>query len=760
MLLGKTPPVEGPSKFPSAITLHPDDPQRGSQRRDELRHPSLYLNRELTWLNFNHRVLHEAEDSRNPLLERLKFLAILGSNLDEFHMKRIGGLKQQIGADVGALTIDGRTPRQQIEECRVEVLKMLAAADAVRLKLLRALAQRGIRVVAYRKLRQSDQNWMRQYYVDNIFPLITPQSIDPAHPFPFVSNLSLNLLVTVQDGESGTVLSRIKLPVGQGMSRFLAVRDTHTFVLLEDVVAHNLDLLFPGAPIESCDLFRVTRNAITEKDEEQADDLLEMIESELRERKFAPVVRLQVRAGIDPGRRERLARELELRDQDDVFETSGMLGLRDLMELVALPIADLHDRPHRPLDHPLLTDATSIFQAIRDAGSLLVHHPYQSFAGSVGRFLREAAGDPQVRAIKMTLYRTSEETNVVDHLVEAARNGKQVAVVVELKARFDEEANIRWASRLEEAGIHVTYGLVGLKTHAKVVLVVRQESAALRRFVHIGTGNYHAGTAKLYTDLSLFTCDERIARDVSELFNFLTTGVYAERLFTKLLLGPRMMKQALIERIDREASHAKSGARAAIQMKMNALEDPDIVRALYRASQAGVQVDLIVRDTCRLKPGVPGLSESIRVISIVGRFLEHARAFYFHNDGHEEYWIGSADLMTRNLESRVEVLVPIEPPELRAELRKMFDVQLADRRAAWDMLPDGSYQQRVPKGHDSRRSCQEMMMLLTEERHEVALEKNANSRRRSQPRRGGSSKKKRIVPASAALAAPELKKLN
>jgi polyphosphate kinase len=761
MLLGKTPPVETHSKFPAApVATSADDPQR-AQRNDitELRHPSFFLNRELTWLNFNHRVLHEAEDRRNPLLERLKFLAIVGSNLDEFHMKRIGGLKQQIGADVGARTIDGRTPRQQIEECRAAIARMLTAADAVRVKLLRALNQRGIRIVAYRTLRQADQNWMRQLYVDNIFPLITPQSIDPAHPFPFVSNLSLNLLVSVRDAEGGALLSRIKLPVGQGVPRLVGLRDTHTFVMLEDVVAHNLDLLFPGAPIESCDLFRVTRNAVTEKDEEQADDLLEMIESELRERKFAPVVRLQVGAGIDPVRRERLARELELRDHDDVVESSGMLGLRDLMELATLAIPDLHDVPHRPLDHPKLSEATSIFQAIREAGSLLVHHPYQSFAGSVGRFLRDAAHDASVRAIKMTLYRTSAETNVVEHLVEAARNGKQVAVVVELKARFDEEANIRWASRLEEAGIHVTYGLVGLKTHAKVVLVVRQEGSSLKRYVHIGTGNYHAGTAKLYSDLSLFTCDDKIVRDASELFNFLTTGLNFERRFQKLLLGPRMLKQALIERIDREASHVQGGGRGAIQMKMNALEDPDIVRALYRASLAGVKIDLIVRDTCRLKPGVAGLSENIRVVSVVGRFLEHARVFYFYNDGQEEYFIGSADLMTRNLESRVEILAPIEPPELRAELHKIFEMQLADRRAAWDMLADGSYQQRTPKGQDSRKSCQEMLMLLTEQRHEVALEQNAKSSRRT--RTGRVSKKKRILPATSSLAPPEaLRKLN
>jgi polyphosphate kinase len=786
-MLGKTPSVEGQSNLPAPFDSrastdvargslaesrastrehNTDDAHahRGAPRKDvaELRHPSLFLNRELTWLNFNHRVLHEAEDRRNPLLERVKFLSIVGSNLDEFHMKRIGGLKQQIGADVGALTIDGRSPRQQIDECRAAVLQMLLRADAVRLKLLKALAPRGIRIVRYKALRQADQNWLRQHYIDNIFPLVTPQSIDSAHPFPFVSNLSLNLLVSVRDEREGsTVLSRIKLPVGPGISRLQAIRGTHSFVMLEDVIAHNLDLLFPGVLIESCDLFRITRNAVTEKNEEQADDLLELIESELRERKFAPVVRLQVNAGMDPARRERLARELELPDQDDVFESSGMLGLRDLAELCHLPRPELHERQHRPVEHPLLALAPSIFSAIREAGSLLVHHPYHSFSTSVGRLLREAAIDPQVRAIKLSLYRTSEETNVVEHLVEAARNGKQVAVVVELKARFDEEANIRWASRLEEAGIHVTYGLIGLKTHAKLILVVRSEQGGLRRYVHIGTGNYHAGTARLYTDLGLFTCDDRIARDATELFNFLTTGISEGRHFHKLLVGPRKLKTSIIERIEREAAHARAGQRAAIQMKMNALEDPDIVRALYRASQAGVQIDLIVRDTCRLRPGVPGLSENVRVISIVGRFLEHARAFYFRNAGDEEYFIGSADLMSRNLDSRVEVLAPVEPPELRAELRRSFDVQLADRRAAWDMLPDGSYVQRTPKGRDSRKSSQDTMVALTQERYERALESGAKARKRPPARPRPVKKKPPLRATRAVSVVPDpLKKLN
>ncbi len=752
MLSGKTPPGEGLSKLPLPSDDKAAAPQRANAGRAvaELKHPGYYLNRELTWLNFQHRVLHEAQDRRNPLLERVKFLAIVGSNLDEFHMKRIGGLKQQVGAEMSGLTIDGRSPRQQIEECKEAVRSLSQAAEETREKLLRALHKRGIRLVPCASLKSADQAWIRQHYLDNIFPLVTPQAIDPAHPFPFVSNLSLNLLVSARDPvDSFTVLSRVKLPLGNGIPRLIGVREGHNFVTLEDVMSNNLDLLFPGMAIESCDLFRVTRNAIAESDEEQADDLLEMIEDELRERKFAPVVRLEVGPKMDVARRNRLAHELELQDARDVFEVDGMFALRDLHELAALPIAELHDKPHRPVDHPLLADATSVFQAIRDAGSLLVHHPYHAFSTSVERFLREAAVDPRVRAIKMTLYRTSSETNVVEHLIEAARNGKHVTVVVELKARFDEEANIRWASRLESAGIHVTYGIVGLKTHVKVILVVRSDASGLKRYVHLGTGNYHAGTAKLYTDLGLFTCDDALGRDVTELFNYLTTGANPRRRFQKLLLAPHLLKDGLLMRIEREAVIARNGGMALIQMKMNALEDPDVVRALYRASQAGVRIDLIVRDTCRLRPGVPEVSENVRVISIVGRFLEHSRIFYFRNGGAEEYFIGSADLMTRNLESRVEVLTPIEPPELRLELRRVLDLQLSDKRSAWAMRPDGSYDQHNPGPGDSKQSSQQRSILLTQERFEVTQRDEQES---PQPKQARPARKRpeRVVVSPAA----------
>jgi len=487
--------------------------------------------------------------------------------------------------------------------------------------------------------------------------------------------------------------------VGLGVPRLVRAGSRDVFVCLEDVMASNLDLLFPGMEIDRCELFRVTRNANLERDEEQADDLLSMIQSELRQRKFAPIVRMQIAEGMSGLHRGMLAAELGLDETDDVVEVKGLLGLSDLMELAGIDRPDLHDPPHRPVDPPDFATEANIFHCIRDRRSVLVHHPYESFSSSVERFLEEASEDPKVRAIKMTLYRTSEDTRVIEHLVNAARNGKQVAVVVELKARFDESANIRWASRLEEVGIHVTYGVVGLKTHCKVILVLRQDFDGLRRYAHLGTGNYHAGTARIYSDLGLFTCEEEIGSDLTELFNYLTTGYKPRRQYRRILPAPTMLQKALLEKVEREIGHAGRGREARIQMKLNALEDADVTRALYEASRAGVSVDLVVRDTCRLRPGLPDLSENVRVVSIVGRFLEHTRILYFHNDGEPEYWIGSADCMQRNLESRVEVVVPVVKPEQREELRAILDLQLEDPRAAWDMQPDGSYVQR-PGGED------------------------------------------------------------
>ena len=639
--------------------------------------------------------MHEAEDSRTPLLERVKFLAITSSILDEFFMKRIGGLKQQVAAGVHKLTVDGRSPMQQIKESHQLIRPLNVEQQVLWVKLRKKLSDVGVQLANYESLPEKDQHWLRDDYLDNIFPLVTPQAMDPAHPFPFVSNLSLNLLVSLHyPNDPAPLMARVKVPLGAGVPRFIQVRESLVFVPLEEVMARNLDLLFPGMEIERTELFRVTRNADVESDEDKADDLLALIESELQERKFAPIVRLEVARGMDATHRGRLAAELGLDEQADVFEVDGFLGLGALFQLAGLDLPEHRDPDHRPVDAPSLVGRSNIFHAIRENEALLVHHPYEAFGTSVERFLREASEDPKVRAIKMTLYRTSSKSRVIQHLINAALNGKQVAVVVELKARFDEEANINWASKLEQAGIHVTYGVVGLKTHCKVILVVRRDHDGLRRYVHIGTGNYHEETAKLYSDMGLLTCDPGIGRDATELFNYLTTGYKPSRAYKKLLPAPKLLKPALLKKIRREIRRVSEGQKGLIQIKTNALEDVDITRALYEASQAGVHVDLIVRDSCRLRPRVAGVSDNIRVVSVVGRFLEHSRIYHFHNGGEEEYYIGSADCMTRNLVSRVEVLTPVEPAALQGELRTVLDMLLNDQRSAWDMLPDGSYVQR------------------------------------------------------------------
>ena len=694
-----------------------------SDEFSDLNDPSLYLNRELTWLAFNSRVLNEAADERNPLLERLKFLAIVSSNLDEFFMKRIGGLKQQLGAGVTTLTVDGRTPREQITQCYEVVRDQEARQRDILHGLLKELREHGIAILSYEELTEAQSNYLRSYFHDNIFPLVTPQSIDSAHPFPFISNLSLNLLVQVKfPGEEGkTSLTRIKLPIGDDVPRFIRLPDSMHFIAIEDVLQHNLHMLLPEMDVVEMNLFRVTRNANTERNEEHADDLLSMIESELRDRRFAPIVRLQVQGSIQDNTRGMLAAELGLDEHEDVFSTGGdMLAMRDMFQLVALDIPELHDEPFQSFDHPGLREANNIFYAIRERGPFLLHHPYDSFGTSVERFLKEAAYDPKVRAIKMTLYRTSSDTKVVDYLVSAARNGKQVAVVVELKARFDEAANIRWATRMEEAGVHVTYGVVGLKTHSKIVLVVRKDYNGLRRYLHIGTGNYHAGTAKLYSDLGMLTNDHDMGVDATELFNYLTTGYTPERYYRALLPAPKVLKAALLARIKRERELHSPEKPGLIQFKMNALEDADITRALYKAARDGVKVDLIVRDTCRLRPGITGLSENVTVISVVGRFLEHTRIYYFQNGGEEEYFIGSADTMKRNLESRVEVVAPVESESLRKDLRNLLDVQLADRRNAWEMQSDGTYAQRQPGNEEEAKGCQERLIEYAQQRFKQA----------------------------------------
>jgi polyphosphate kinase len=645
-------------------------------------------------------------------------------------MKRIGGLKQQVVAGIQKLTVDGLTPQQQIRESYELMREIEVRCQQALQRVTRELREHDIVLTSWDALAPHQQKELHDQYYEKVLPLVTPQGTDPAHPFPFISNLSLNLLVELRDPKAAAPsLARVKVPVGAGVRRLLKLANERVFVPLESVMANNLDLLFPGMEVESCEFFRVTRNANTERDEDVANDLLAMIETEMRDRKFAPIVRLEVSRGMSVQRRGMLATELGLDEHTDVFEIEGMLALRDLMELAEVADAELHDPPHAPVEHPELVDDRNIFHIIRSAGSVLLHHPYQSYTTSVERFLREASCDPKVRAVKMTLYRTSEESSGIDYLIDAARNGKQVAVVVELKARFDEEANISWANRLEEAGIHVTYGVVGLKTHCKVILVVRQDYDNLRLYAHVGTGDYNAVTARVYSDIGLLSADRRIGQDLTELFNYLTTGLLPKRNYAKILPAPKQCKRALLAKIAREMELHSEKSPGLIQFKTNALEDPDVTRALYRASLAGVQVDLIVRDTCRLRPGIAGLSENIRVISIVGRFLEHSRIYYFRNGGDEEYYIGSADCMGRNLENRVEVLVPVEAPELRQDLRFLLDTQLADRCSAWEMQSDGGYVQRQPEPGDSAEPCQQTFIDQANRRV-----KQATRLRRRKPR--------------------------
>ncbi len=679
-----------------------------------------YLNRELTWLAFNRRVMHEGMDARNPLLERVFFLAVLGSNLDEFFMKRIGGLKQQVGAGVKKLSVDGMLPEEQIEACGVAVREILDRRQDLEKELISLLRSEEIHFTQYCDLGREAQAAMDIYFNENIYPLLTPQGMDPAHPFPFISNLSLNLLVVTSESDGGqSFLNRIKVPMGIGVPRFIdcGVPHQHVFITFEDLIANNLKALFPGMIIKGSWLFRVTRNAITERHAEQANDLLVMIETALRDRKFAKIVRLEVEKGIAPQLRGMLAAELDIDEENDVYDVDGFIAKRDLMEIWKINRADLHFPPHNPCDHPiLLKDVSSIFHIIRDQGSILLQHPYESFDTSIERFVRDASSDPKVLAIKMTLYRTGSQSRIIQYLIDAAHNGKQVAVVVELMARFDESANISWAEDMEEAGIHVTYGVVGLKTHSKVIFVVRRDYDGLRRYVHIGTGNYHAGTARQYSDLGLLSSDPVLGDDLTEFFNYLTTGYAPIRKYKKIIPCPNLLKKALLDKIDREiGQHGKYGGGKII-FKCNALEDKDITRALYRASQAGVEIDLIIRDSCRLRPGIKGLSDNVSVISIVGRFLEHSRIYYFKNNGEEEYYIGSADLMKRNLESRVEVVTPVEDFDLQAQLQIILEIQLENLRNCWEMDADGHYTQRKGKGKEQDRSVDELLIELAESR--------------------------------------------
>jgi polyphosphate kinase len=696
-----------------------------------------YFNRELSWLEFNRRVLSEAFDPRTPLLERLKFMAIFSSNLDEFFMVRVAVLMNQVDADVTSLTPDGRTPQKQLEDISNVLRPMVVEQHEHFEAVLRPeLAENGIHLLNYIDLTQEQRLYLQHYFEKRIFPILTPLAVDPSHPFPHMSNLSLNLAVVVKASPNAEEkFARVKVPTSN-LPRFIPLPDElqhhngkqtrWTGVPLEQVIAHNLEMLFPGMTIQEYSLFRLTRDADLEVEEEEADDLLLAIQQELRKRHFAGfAVRMEIHSTMPKSVRKRLMEELEL-TEDDVYEVDGLLSLKDLMSFMALPLPHLKDPSWSPVIPPRLQvvnnllaedvpldDSNDVFSIIRQH-DLLFHHPYESFSASVEVFITQAAIDPKVQAIKMTLYRTSGDSPIVNALITAAENGKQVAALVELKARFDEENNINWARKLEEAGVHVVYGLVGLKTHTKIVLVVRQEEDEIRRYVHIGTGNYNPKTAKLYTDLGLLSCREDLGADLTDLFNYLT-GYSQQKSYRKLLVAPVNLRDRMVGMIRREIEHCKNGKSGRIIAKMNSLVDSHIIATLYEASQAGVQIDLIVRGICCLRPGVEGVSENIRVISIIGRYLEHSRIFYFFNDGNEEVYIGSADWMPRNLDRRVEAITPVEDPDLIKDLEEILSMMLADNRQAWELQPDGSYLQRRPKEGEPERSSQKMLMEMARE---------------------------------------------
>ena len=683
----------------------------------DLSDESLYLNRELSELAFQRRVLHEAIDERTPLLERVRFLSIVTRNLDEFVMKRIGGLKQQIRAGVTETTADGRTPEEQWREVHDALGPMLARqAECYRETVRPALADAGIKICDYEGLSPAERSRMRDYFEESILPTLTPLSFDPAHPFPFISNLSLSLAVLARrPGDDEPTFTRIKIPPNR--SRLLAIEEGERYVLLEDVVCENLDLLLPDVDIVDTALFRLTRNAEVGRDEEVAEDLIEMIEEVLEQRRFASVVRLEIESDPHPRIRETLTEQLDL-DEREVYELPGPLSYREFDALTDLDRPELKPEPWTPQPHPRIgqgsaaafdgDDGPSVFDDI-DAGDVLLHHPYHDFSGTVQRFLSAAAADPKVLAVKTAIYRTASDSEVIQSLIEAAENGKQVAVMVELKARFDEQNNLQWVRRLEEKGIHVAYGTIGLKTHTKTALVVREENDGVKLYSHVGTGNYHSETAKGYVDLGLLTADRDIGQDLVTLFNSFTGPVLDER-FRKLLVAPANMREQFTEFVRREARHARAGRPARIVAKVNGLEDPEMVAELYRASMAGVEIDLIVRGICRLRPGITGISENVRVHSVVGRFLEHSRIFYFENAGDPEYYIGSADWMTRNLDYRVEAVTPIEDPDLRRQLKFNLELVLRDNRRRWTMNPDGSYDQRRPAEGEEVVDTQAVLM--------------------------------------------------
>ena len=685
--------------------------------------PEHYINRELSWIAFNQRVLAQALDEHTPLLEQAKFSAIFSNNLDEFFMVRVASLKSQQDAGVLTLSDDGRTPLQQLEAIHSTLRPLLDLQQQhYRHSLKRNLAEYGVYLIDYERLNEAQKSWADEYFRSAIFPVLTPLAVDPAHPFPFMSNLSLNVAALIRDPDTGQQqFARVKVPQ-KLLPRFVPIpvelsshrpEPQFTAVPLEQLVAFNLRWLFPGMTIEGHYFFRVTRDADLELRDLEADDLMEALQAGLRKRRMGgEVVRLEVADEMPDEVVQLLIEGCDVQPED-LYRINGPLGLDDLMSLLSIPLANLKDRPFAGHTVPALVRAQrsqledgsikeeefqSIFSVLR-RGDVLLHHPYDLFATSVEEFLRQAAEDASVLAIKMTLYRTSRNSPVVASLIRAAENGKQVMALVELKARFDEDNNIQWARQLERSGVHVVYGVLGLKTHTKVLLVVRKEKETLRSYAHIGTGNYNSKTSTLYTDLGLLTSQADFGQDLVELFNYLT-GFSKQQTFRKLLVAPVSLRRGMELLIRREIEQARVGAPAWIRAKMNALVDPAIIGLLYEASQAGVQIDLVVRGMCSLRPGLEGVSDNIRVISVIGRFLEHSRLFWFANGGQDQIFIGSADWMPRNLDRRVEAVAPVEDPKLKAQLEQLMELYLRDTRA-WHMHCDGQYSQRLPEGEEA-----------------------------------------------------------
>lgn len=688
----------------------------------DLEDPGRFLNRDVQWLEFNRRVLNQALDPRTPLLERVRFLAITSSNLDEFFMKRVGGLKRRARLGLGSQAAESQTPDRQLAEIRSIVLALNELQrSGFSNDIIPALEEAGIRLIGWHDLDEAQKIVAERWYRSNVFPILTPLSVDPGHRFPFISNLSVSIGVMLRRaGETEEAFARVKVP--KVPVQLFSVDDGHTFIPVREIIEHNLDDLFPGMEILKVLPFRVTRNADIEHDSEDAEDLLEHIQQQLRERRFAHVVRLEVGSTPDPRMLQFLLDELDL-GENDVYRTDHILEYQVLNEIADLEIMDLRYPKWRPVEPRGLEDEDADMLGAVRGGDLLVHMPYESFDASVERFVEQAAADPKVLCIKQTLYRTSGDSPFIPALIRAAESGKQVAVLVELRARFDEARNITWALKLENAGVHVAYGVVGLKTHTKTVLVVRQEGKAIRCYGFIGTGNFNSKTARLYEDVGLFTTDPAITEDLVELFNYMT-GRSGQRDYKKLLVAPTTMKTSFLDLIDREIAVSTPERPGHIIVKMNQLDDRSITDALYRASQAGVKIDCIVRGFCCMRPGVPGLSESIRVISIIGRFLEHSRIFWFSggkaNPLEGDFFIGSADWMHRNLNNRVEATTPVERIELRRRLWEILETCLEDHRSAWLMQSDGTYVRRdasqIAEDDVRMEGTQDRMVRLTTER--------------------------------------------